>query len=275
MHSVLLFSYAASVAQPGAAASANITIDWSTTLATTRTTPSCQVCCRRRRLPCCKLLLTLSLQVQVVVEPSMWPNSPIRETQLHWLQQLGVEASPVFWQSWFVYPHSGVAQLQPGKWDFSQITPLLRDMLNATQGRELAFQFGTVPDWMLTGPAGQRRWDFGEGMWNDTLVWDYRQSGTTWKNISQVGEYFANFISYYTAGGFTDAGAGKWYEGFHWDIPWFEFLNEMEYSQSPQLFTQESDIVTTAVAAIAPQMKFLGLVRLAMLVLTYRCCCCS
>ena len=56
----------------------------------------------------------------------MWPTSPIRETQLHWLRELGKEASPVFWQSWFVYPHSGVAELQPGAWDFSQITPLLQ-----------------------------------------------------------------------------------------------------------------------------------------------------
>ena len=97
-------------------------IDWGTTLAISNTTPTCQV----------------------VVEPTMWPNSPIRETQLHWLSQLGVEASPVFWQSWFVYPHTGVAELRPGEWDFSQITPLLQDMLNATQGRDLVFQFGTV-----------------------------------------------------------------------------------------------------------------------------------
>ncbi len=101
---------------------ATLTIDWGTTLVTSKTTPTCQV----------------------VVEPTMWPNSPIRETQLHWLSQLGVEASPVFWQSWFVYPHTGVAELQPGDWDFTQITPLLQDMLNATQGRELVFQFGTV-----------------------------------------------------------------------------------------------------------------------------------
>jgi hypothetical protein len=130
----------------------SVTIKWGSTLVVTNTTPSCQV----------------------VVEPPMWPTSPIRETQLHWLSELGVEASPVFWQSWFVYPHSGVAQLQPGEWDFSQITPLLEDMINATQGRELAFQFGTVPQWMVAGPAGERRWDFGPEKWNDTLVWDYR-----------------------------------------------------------------------------------------------------
>jgi hypothetical protein len=59
---------------------ATITTDWDTTLVISHTTPTCQV----------------------VVEPPMWPTSPIRETQLHWLQELGVEASPVFWQSWCV-----------------------------------------------------------------------------------------------------------------------------------------------------------------------------
>jgi hypothetical protein len=59
---------------------ATITTDWDTTLVISHTTPTCQV----------------------VVEPPMWPTSPIRETQLHWLRELGVEASPVFWQSWCV-----------------------------------------------------------------------------------------------------------------------------------------------------------------------------
>jgi hypothetical protein len=118
---------------------------------------------------------------------------------------------------------------------------------------------------MLAGPAGERRFDFGKQMWNDTLVWNYgggaelSATKSTWKNISQVGEYYANFISYYTAGGFTDAKTGRRYEGFHYDIPYFEFLNEMEYHQTPELFTQESDIVTAAVAKVAPRMRFLGL----------------
>ena len=34
---------------------------------------------------------------------------------------------------------------------------------------------------------------------------------------------------YYTAGGFTDSRTGKRYDsGFHYDIPWFEYGNEME-----------------------------------------------
>merc|ERR1711907_741920 len=134
------------------AMSAPVTVDWGHTLVMTRTTPTCQV----------------------VVEPPMWPTSPVREAQLHWLAELGTEASPVFWQSWFLYPHSGVAELEPGVWDFSQITPLLQDMLNATRGRELVLQFGTVPAWMESGPSGDRRWDYGSQKWNTTQTWNYK-----------------------------------------------------------------------------------------------------
>eukprot|EP01043_Picozoa_sp_COSAG02_P046987 COSAG02_NODE_4455_length_5341_cov_2.211560_1_plen_494_part_00 len=199
---------------------------------------------------------------QVVVEPPMWPTSPIRATQLHWLSALGAEASPVFWQSWWLYPHTAVAELQPGQWNFSQITPLLQDMLNATRGRELVLQFGTVPTWMESGPTGDRRWDFGNASyWNDTQVWMYKGHNiTAFRNLTAVAEYYANFMSFYTAGGFTDSKTGKHYDsGFHYDIPYFMFGNEMEYKQTPEVFTQQSDAVNTAVAAVSPNTKFIGL----------------
>ena len=59
-------------------APATTTTDWEAAPIVTHTTPSCQV----------------------VVEPPMFPTSKIRETQLHWLRELGEQASPVFWQSW-------------------------------------------------------------------------------------------------------------------------------------------------------------------------------
>ena len=43
------------------------------------------------------------------------------------------------------------------------------------------------------------------------------------------------------------------------DIPWFEYGNEMEYGQSPEVFTVQSDAVTAAVSKVAPKTKFLGL----------------
>ena len=55
----------------------------------------------------------------------------------------------------------------------------------------------------------------------------YRGGGTTFRNVTEVAEYFADFISYYTAGGFTDSRTGKRYDGYHYNIPWFEFGNEM------------------------------------------------
>ena len=45
-----------------------------------------------------------------------------------------------------------------------------------------------------------------------------------------AGEYFGNFMSYYTKGGFTDATTGERHHGFNYTIPWFEFGNEMEYA---------------------------------------------
>lgn len=228
---------AATLLVPAHSDTAYSKVDWSATPIVTHTTPTCQV----------------------VVEPPMWPGSKIRETQLHWLSELGEQASPVFWQSWFVYPHSGVAQLQPGVWDFSQITPLVQDMLNATQGRQLCLQFGTVPQWMMAGAPGERRWDYGTEKWNETLTWDYNNGAHDFRNLTQVAEYFANFMAYYTAGGFTDSRTGQHYDGFQYDIPLFEFGNEMEYGQNPQTFTQQSDAVNAAVAAVAPKTKFLGL----------------
>ena len=94
-------------------------------------------------------------------------------------------------------------------------------MLNATKGRELALQFGTVPAWMQIGPTGDRRWDYGQKPWNDTLVWNYNAHGNyanaSFRDLDEVANYFSNFMAYYTAGGFTDAKTGKRYDsGFHY-----------------------------------------------------------
>eukprot|EP01050_Picozoa_sp_SAG11_P019625 SAG11_NODE_3161_length_2642_cov_2.388124_3_plen_205_part_00 len=161
-----------------------------------------------------------------------------------------------------MYPHQGVAQLRRGEWDFSQITPLLQDMLNATsqQGRELALQFGTVPTWMQAGATGDSSRSYGSTSWNETIVWDYniwhphgtpghntslpsRQPLTKFRNISEVAEYFANFVAYYTAGGFTDSRTGKRYDGFRYNISYFEYGNEMEYGQvSPRTRARERSL---------------------------------
>jgi len=85
----------------------------------------------------------------------MFDTSDVRAAQLQHLADLGDECTPVFWQSWFVYPHTGLAELHSGSWDFKSITPLLQDMLGALgSNRELSLQFGTIPQWMLSGAAG-------------------------------------------------------------------------------------------------------------------------
>jgi hypothetical protein len=115
---------------------------------------------------------------------------------------------------------------------------------------------------MESGPTGDQRWDFGNASyWNDTQVWMYKGHNiTAFRNLTAVAEYFANFVAFYTAGGFTDSKTGRRYEsGFHYDIPYFMFGNEMEYKQTPEVFTQQSDAVNAAVAAVSPSTKFIGL----------------
>ena len=207
--------------------------------------------------------------LQVVVMPTMFPNSPVREAQLHWLKALGPQCSPVFWQSWFAYPHTGGAELHQGEWDFSHVTPLLQDMLAALgPERELSLQFGTIPQWMLTGAAGaadatrayptdveQIDWNAdlpcsgGGSKWNATSHRFDGDAGCVPRNMTAVAEYFARFMRFYTKGGFTDS-AGSWHTGYNYSIPWFEYGNEMEYGQSPIEYTRQHDAVAGALRVV-------------------------
>ena len=67
---------------------------------------------------------------------------------------------------------------------------------------------------MESGPTGDQRWDFGNASyWNDTQVWMYKGHNiTAFRNLTAVAEYFANFVAFYTAGGFTDSKTGRRYE---------------------------------------------------------------
>mmetsp|Transcript_24198 Transcript_24198/g.72224 ORF Transcript_24198/g.72224 Transcript_24198/m.72224 type:complete len:409 (-) Transcript_24198:81-1307(-) len=78
------------------------------------------------------------------------------------------------------------------------------------------------------------------------------------RNLTELAEYYGRFVAFYTAGGFTDD-TGTFHEGFKYNIPWFEYGNEMEYGQTPELYTQQHDAVASAVRAVQPGIKFLGL----------------
>jgi hypothetical protein len=114
--------------------------------------------------------------------------------------------------------------------------------------------------------------DFSDGLsqWNppqrgaltsDPNAIDFSYSGgsTLQVPVEMVADYYRRVVSWYTAGGFVDE-YGKFHESqHHYDLPYWEVLNEMEHGLSPQLYTQLYDAIVTAIREVSPQTKFVGL----------------
>jgi hypothetical protein len=198
--------------------------------------------------------------LQVVVNPPMRRGMPIHDNVFKTLHDL--KADYVRYVPWLPYPRLGVAELQPpeaGKtfWDFSLIDPMTIDFLEATKGHSVILNFSTIPAWMfktnkpVTYPNDPNQ-----------AVWDYTQ-GTEFRDptMKEVGDYYGRLFSWYTQGGLTDEAGNRHESGYHYDIPYWEVLNEIEYEHemSPELYTRVYDSVVTAIRRVAPQTKFAGL----------------
>ncbi len=155
-----------------------------------------------------------------------------------------------------------VAELEPpanGKtsWDFSLIDPMTIDFLEATKGHSVILNFSTIPAWMfktdkpVTYPADP-----------DQPVWDYTQ-GTEPRDptMKELGDYYGRLFSWYTQGGFTDEFGKRHESGYHYSIPYWEVLNEIEFEHkmTPETYTKIYDSVVESIRKVAPQTKFVGL----------------
>jgi hypothetical protein len=198
--------------------------------------------------------------LQVVVNPPLRRGSPIHDNVFMTLHDL--KADYVRYVPWLPYPRLGIAELEPptaGKtsWDFSLIDPMTIDFLEATKGHSVILNFSTIPAWMFkTDKPVTYPDDPNQPVWDYTQGAEFRDS-----TMKEVGDYYGRLFSWYTQGGFTDE-AGKRHEsGFHYDIPYWEVLNEIEYEHqmSPELYTRVYDSVVTAIRRVAPQTKFVGL----------------
>jgi hypothetical protein len=173
----------------------------------------------------------------------------------------GLNADYVRYVPWFPYPKLAVAELEPPaektSWDFSLIDPMTVDFLENTKGHSVILNFSTIPQWMfktakpVTYPADadQVAWGYGGG----TMLRD-----TTMKELT---DYYVRLISWYSKGGFTDE-LGKYHKsGHHYDIPYWEVLNEpdLEHQMSPQSYTKIYDAMVTAIKTVSPHTKFVGL----------------
>lgn len=214
-----------------------VTIDWSAEAGTSRTTAT----------------------LQVVVNEKLMPGEAVREGAYRAFRDL--DADYVRYVPWFPYPHQSVAELEPPtetttSWDFTHVDPPTLDFLEATKGRNPILNFSTIPGWMFVDgqpdyPADPREIFFPYNLGVDLVD----ASG------KQLGDYFARLVSWYTKGGFADE-LGVWHEsGHHYELPFWEVLNEadFEHETTPQSYTERYDIIVDAIRQVSPETKFVGL----------------
>jgi hypothetical protein len=201
-----------------------------------------------------------SATLQVVVNPPLRRGTPLHDNAFQALRNLG--ADYVRYVPWLPYPKLGVAELEPprdGKtsWDFSLIDPMTIDFLEATKGHSVILNFSTIPEWMyktdkpVAYPADANQ-----------VSWDYEQ-GAELRDASmkEVAEYYARLYSWYTQGGFTDELGKRHESGYHYAIPYWEVLNEVDYehSMTPETYTRLYDEIVTAMKAVDPNLRFVGM----------------
>jgi hypothetical protein len=198
--------------------------------------------------------------LQVVVNPPLRRGSPIHDRVYSDLQKLG--ADYVRYVPWLPYPKLGIAELEPpadGKtsWDFSLIDPMTIDFLNATRGHQVILNFSTIPAWMfktakpVTYPQDP-----------DQATWDYTQGNELRDpTMKELGDYFARLVSWYTNGGFTDEFGKRHDSGHHFDIAYWEVLNEidLERKPTPEQYVRWYDAIVSAIKKVSPTTKFVGL----------------
>jgi hypothetical protein len=197
--------------------------------------------------------------LQVVGNPMLRRKAAMHDGSFNALRDLG--ADYVRYVPWFPYPKLAVAELEaPGKttsWDFSLIDPMTIDFLEATKGHSVIMNFSTIPQWMFKTekpviyPADP-----------DQVSWGYA-GGTELRDstLKELTGYYVRLISWYTKGGFTDE-LGKYHKsGYHYNIPYWEILNEpdLEHNMSPKNYTKIYDAMVTAIKAVLPDVKFVGL----------------
>jgi hypothetical protein len=198
--------------------------------------------------------------LQVVVNPPLRPGEPLGEAAYKAVKDLG--ADYVRYVPWLPYPKLGVAELEPPtsqktSWDFSVIDPMTKDFLAATEGHPAILNFSTTPAWLwksdkpVTYPADPNK-----------VVWDYTQ-GTELRDPTgrELGDYYARLVSWYANGGFSDENGVRHESGYHYRIPVWEVLNEVEFEHkmTAEQYTVRYDAIVSAIQKVSPETKFMGM----------------
>src|ERR1019366_8601006 len=197
---------------------------------------------------------------QVVVNPPLRPGQALGAASYKAVKDLG--ADYVRYVPWLPYPKLAVAELEPPtsqktSWDFSLIDPMTKDFLAATEGHPAVLNFSTMPAWLfktdkpVTYPADPNQ-----------VNWDYTQ-GTELRDPTgkELGDYYARLVSWYVNGGFSDGNGVRHESGYHYKLPVWEVLNEVdfEHATTPEQYAARYDAIVSAIHKVSPETKFMGL----------------
>ena len=198
--------------------------------------------------------------LQVVVNPPLQRGTRVHDNAFKALHDLG--ADYVRYVPWLPYPKLGVAELEPPKddktsWDFTLIDPMTIDFLEATKGHSTILNFSTIPQWMYkTDKPVEYPVD------PDQVTWTYEQ-GTELRDptMKEVASYYARLLAWYTKGGFTDEFGKRHESGYHYSIPYWEVLNEVDFEHhfDAETYARLYDEIVLAMKEVEPDLKFVGL----------------
>lgn len=236
-----LFITNASQAQPRAV---KASVEWNKTITVSKTTPSIIACPFRP------------------IEGVSPPTSALQDAEFSVLRDFRLDY--VRWH--LINASRQVAEIYPPtnektSWDFSSLDADLIRFLETTKGREPIVNFTIIPYWMFkTGlpiPHASNPEDpnllrakYGEATAKELVD----PSGRA------LGDYFARIVSWYTKGGFTDERGVYHRSGYHYDLPWWGVLNEMDMNDvTPTQYTFLYDSIVEAVHKVSPNTKFVGL----------------
>jgi hypothetical protein len=197
--------------------------------------------------------------LQVVVNPPLRRGTPVHDNAFKALRDLG--ADYVRYVPWLPYPKLGVAALEPPKdgktsWDFTLIDPMTIDFLEATKGHSVMLNFSTIPAWLhKTDKPAAYPADPDEATWTYTQRTEPRDP-----TMKEIADYYARLLAWYTQGGFTDELGKRHESGHHYDVAFWEVLNEpdLEYPPDGPTYTRLYDAVVEAMRKVSPRTKFVG-----------------
>ncbi len=198
--------------------------------------------------------------LQVVVNPPLRPGEALGEAAYKAVKELG--ADYVRYVPWLPYPKLAVAELDPPtpqktSWDFSLIDPMTKDFLAATEGHAAILNFSTTPAWLWKTDKPVAYPDD-----PNKVSWDYTQ-GKELRDPSgkELGDYYARLVSWYVNGGFTDENGKRHESGYHYKMPVWEVLNEVdfEHNMTPEQYTSRYDAIVSAIHKVSPETEFMGM----------------